>query len=94
MGANIGRTTNGFADMLGHAAHVLDALFAKQVHPALQFGDQISLQRIKGDRCKTHQRVLDKDKGRNRDQDTALIKRKGECLAKEAAERFGLGGDH
>ena len=43
VGANVGRTPNGLADMFGHPAHVLHALFAQHIDAFLQFRDQISL---------------------------------------------------
>ncbi len=94
MGADIGRTGNDFADMFRHAAHILHALFAKLVHAALQFRDQVALQRIKRNCRQPHQRVLNKDKGGDRDQNTALIKRQRKRFAKETAKRFCFGGDH
>ena len=94
VGTNVGGTANRLANMFGHPADILYPLLTQQIDAFLQFRDQISLQWIKRDGRQTHQRILNKDKGRNRNQNTALIQGEGKGLAKETAKRFGLGRDH
>ena len=94
VGVDVGDAGDHFTEPFRQLAHVLDPLLGEQVHLALQFGDGVGLDGIKGEGREPKDRILDEHEDQDGEQGPPLEGDQGKGVAEEAAEGFGLGGDH
>src|SRR6185369_2450124 len=83
-----------FLDAVGDNSLGAHALLVELVHLALQFRDDVALERIKRDRGEPEHRILYEHENDNRQQRPALKRGQGQRVTNKAAERFGFGRDH
>jgi hypothetical protein len=82
------------ADLLGKAAHKLHAGLGHQVDPALQFRNDVKLDRVEHDRGGGEPDILINNEAENHQQRTTLKGWRRKRLANKPAERLYLGVDH